>query len=137
MNDEPTTDKTNWGGSTAFVTADTGYLLDIEGVVGTQQTMDSPYRDNRWAKPSQRHLRHLMRKVFEDWHVERAHADAVMAASSHRHQRHENNNDNDNDDDDHDSNGDSSGAGLGFNRLNVARPYEPFGFQSPGVSLFA
>ena len=45
---------TNWGGSTEFVTDDTGYLLDIDGVVGTQQTLDSPYRGNRWAKPSAR-----------------------------------------------------------------------------------
>ena len=54
---------TNWGGSTEFVTPGTGYLLNIEGVVSTQQTLDSPYKGNRWAQPSSRHLRALMREV--------------------------------------------------------------------------
>jgi hypothetical protein len=37
--------------------------LEIDGVVSTQQTLDSPYRDNSWAQPSPRHLRALMRQV--------------------------------------------------------------------------
>ena len=42
---------TDWGGSTAFVDATVAYPLDIDGVVSTQQTLDSPYKNNKWAQP--------------------------------------------------------------------------------------
>ena len=57
---------TDWGGSTAFVDATVAYPIDIDGVVSTQQTLDSPYKNNKWAQPSARHLRKLMRRVVED-----------------------------------------------------------------------
>ena len=49
---------TNWGGSTEFVTPHTAYLVEVEGIVDTRQTMDSPYRGNRWAKPNVTHREH-------------------------------------------------------------------------------
>ena len=42
------------------------YPLDIDGVVSTQQTLDSPYKNNKWAQPSAKHLRKLMRRVVDD-----------------------------------------------------------------------
>ena len=47
-------------------------LIKIDGVVDVQQTIDSPYRGNKWAKPSHRHLRQLMRTVVTDWESEAA-----------------------------------------------------------------
>ncbi|MCS6775449.1 MAG: methyltransferase domain-containing protein [Chloroherpetonaceae bacterium] len=59
---------TNWSGQTAFITPETGFLIDYSLVdVPEAAWRETPtYQGHRWAEPSVPHLRALMRQVFED-----------------------------------------------------------------------
>jgi len=60
---------TRWGGQLEFMNNENSYLIDIEGIVPVdeRQIMDNPlYRGHRWAEPSVKHTRRLMRHVFEN-----------------------------------------------------------------------
>jgi len=54
---------TNWSGPTAFMDASNAYPLEVDSLelVGA-----GGHPGHRWAQPSVRHLRRLMRHVFED-----------------------------------------------------------------------
>jgi len=54
---------TNWSGATAFLTEENGYPLEYDGL---ERVGEGPFASHMWAKPSTRHLRELMRKVFEN-----------------------------------------------------------------------
>jgi glycosyltransferase involved in cell wall biosynthesis len=57
---------TNWSGNTEFMNYENSYLLDYEGLE-IIENMEIPfYRGQKWAKPSSKHLKKLMRKVFEN-----------------------------------------------------------------------
>jgi len=49
---------TNWSGNTEFMTHETSYLLDIQGLE------NSTVMGHRWAKPSLSHLKLLMRRIY-------------------------------------------------------------------------
>lgn len=51
---------TNWSGPTEFVTDDVGYLLPIEGLVDAG--LDA-FPHHKWAEPSQKELRQLLRSI--------------------------------------------------------------------------
>ncbi len=60
---------TRWGGHLEFMNDENSYLIDIDGIVpvSTKQVTDSPfYRGHRWAEPSVKHLKLLMRHAFEN-----------------------------------------------------------------------
>jgi FkbM family methyltransferase len=55
---------TNWGGHTDFINEQTAYPLDCELVPAGHLELDEwQYHGQRWANPSERHLRELMRRV--------------------------------------------------------------------------
>src|SRR6185369_3052991 len=55
---------TNWGGHTHFMNAETAYPLDYELVPATNLELDQwQYHGQRWANPSETHLRELLRHV--------------------------------------------------------------------------
>jgi len=55
---------TNWSGPADFLTAATGYPLDVRAMVPAQAKC--PYYDGfRWAEPDVEHLRFLMRQVVD------------------------------------------------------------------------
>ena len=57
-----------WSGQTAFLDATNSYVLDYEIVdVPEPAWRETPtYQGHRWAEPSCAHLRHLLRRAFED-----------------------------------------------------------------------
>ena len=55
---------TNWSGPTAFLDESVGYPLEIEGLVPAPADAGS-FAGRRWAQPSVRHLRQLMRRLVE------------------------------------------------------------------------
>jgi glycosyltransferase involved in cell wall biosynthesis len=59
---------TNWSGNTAFMTAETSYLLDYEvQPVPQAGWREIPtYRGHQWAEPNSDHLQELMRHVFHN-----------------------------------------------------------------------
>jgi glycosyltransferase involved in cell wall biosynthesis len=59
---------TNWSGVTAYLDETVGYPLPIEDVVPVQAQADSEwwFRGLRWAQPSVKELRKLMRHVYEN-----------------------------------------------------------------------
>ncbi len=65
---------TDWGGQTAFVTAQNSFLLDYAVVeVPPVAWNETPtYRGHRWAEPSLPHLKQLLRRAFEDREAGRA-----------------------------------------------------------------
>jgi glycosyltransferase involved in cell wall biosynthesis len=73
---------TNWSGVTAYLDESVGYPLPIEDVVPVQAQSDSEYwfRGLKWAQPSVKELRKLMRHVYEN----RAEAAAKGAAARQR-----------------------------------------------------
>ncbi|MGH3082671.1 MAG: glycosyltransferase [Gaiellaceae bacterium] len=74
---------TDWGGQTELVHEDTGYPIEVKGVVRIPEAgvREAPYyRGHRWAEPSVEHLRQLMRHVYE--HPEEALARAERARSA-------------------------------------------------------
>jgi glycosyltransferase involved in cell wall biosynthesis len=66
---------TNWSAHLAFLTADNGYLIDVDGLVPADATEVSVYTGQRWANPSVSHLSTLFRRV----HADRAEARALGA----------------------------------------------------------
>src|SRR5260370_42335418 len=55
---------TNWGAHTDLLTADTAYPIDCELVPATNLELDEwQYHGRRWANPSEKHLRELMRRA--------------------------------------------------------------------------
>jgi glycosyltransferase involved in cell wall biosynthesis len=56
---------TGWGGQLDFLSDETGYLIEIEGLEEVPEQV-SQYRGCRWARPSVEHLRTLLRRVYED-----------------------------------------------------------------------
>lgn len=74
---------TGWGGQTEFLSEETGYPIDVKGVVRIPETgvREVPfYRGHRWAEPSVESLCQLMRHVYE--HPEEALARAERARSA-------------------------------------------------------
>ena len=59
---------TRWGGQTAFMNDTNSYLIDIEGLVPIERSI--PYfgelDGHKWAEPSEKHVRILMRQVYEN-----------------------------------------------------------------------
>jgi glycosyltransferase involved in cell wall biosynthesis len=59
---------TDWGAHTELLREDTGYPIELKGVVRIPEAgvREAPlYRGHRWAEPSVEHLRELMRHVYE------------------------------------------------------------------------
>jgi glycosyltransferase involved in cell wall biosynthesis len=59
---------TDWGAHTELLREDTGYPIELKGVVRIPEAgvREAPlYRGHRWAEPSVEHLRQLMRHVYE------------------------------------------------------------------------
>lgn len=56
---------TNWSGPTAFLDESVGYPLAIEGLVQAPANSGG-FQGQRWAQPSLRHLRQLMRRVVTE-----------------------------------------------------------------------
>lgn len=64
---------TNWSGPTAYINAEVGYPLEVEALTAASADMHSTNLDaqswneyfagQRWAQPSVKHLRQLMRQV--------------------------------------------------------------------------
>ena len=54
---------TNWSGPTAFMDASNAFPLEVESIVPVGS---GEHPAHGWAQPSVRHLRRLMRRVFED-----------------------------------------------------------------------
>jgi glycosyltransferase involved in cell wall biosynthesis len=74
---------TRWGGQAEFLDEDTGYPIEVKGVVRIPEAgvLESPsYRGHRWAEPAVQHLRQLMRYVYE--HPDEARARAERARSA-------------------------------------------------------
>ncbi|KAF8056240.1 hypothetical protein HT031_006428 [Scenedesmus sp. PABB004] len=82
---------TNWSGPTAYLSEATGYPLAVEGLVpaeqaaagtaaGAQEEANPYFTGQRWAEPSQAHLRELMRRV-----VARPGEAAARGAAARRH----------------------------------------------------
>ena len=74
---------TDWGAQSELICEDTGFPIEIKGVVripeaGVRETPS--YRGHRWAEPAVEHLRQLMRRVYE--HPEEALARAERARSA-------------------------------------------------------
>ncbi len=58
---------TNWSANTEFMNAENSYLLDYELVdVQHVEPFLKHYLGHRWANPSERHLRRLMRQVHQN-----------------------------------------------------------------------
>jgi glycosyltransferase involved in cell wall biosynthesis/tetratricopeptide (TPR) repeat protein len=58
---------TNWSGNTEFTNEANSYLLDYELVEAKHLEAELwHYRGHRWANPSEKHLRDLMRQVFQN-----------------------------------------------------------------------
>ncbi len=60
---------TNWSGNLEFMNKDNSYCIEIEGLtsVDDAQLADNPfYTGHNWAQPSCRHLRELMRHVYQN-----------------------------------------------------------------------
>lgn len=58
---------TNWSGNTEFMNADNAHLLDFELAEVKDVEPDLlHFRGHRWAEPSEKHLRELMRRVQQD-----------------------------------------------------------------------
>lgn len=59
---------TNWGGATAFMTAENSYLVDCEPEpVPERGWREVPqYQGHRWAEPNVASLRQAMRRVFTE-----------------------------------------------------------------------
>lgn len=70
---------TRWSGHLDFMTEYNSYLIDVENVgndhSGEMDEIHYGYRGKTWAQPSVRHLRHLMRHVYEN----REHAKKIGA----------------------------------------------------------
>ena len=66
---------TNWSAHLAFLNANNGYLIDVDGLVPADATEVSVYAGQRWADPSAAHLSTLFRRV----HADRAEARALGA----------------------------------------------------------
>ena len=66
---------TNWSAHLAFLNADNGYLIDVDGLVPADATEVPVYAGQRWANPSASHLCTLFRRV----HADRAEARALGA----------------------------------------------------------
>merc|ERR1719174_204771 len=56
---------TNWSGPTAFMTPENSYPLRIDGL---SVIPDGPFAGHRWAEPSVKHLRELLRRVVDHPH---------------------------------------------------------------------
>ena len=70
---------TNWSAHLAFLNADNGYLIDVDGLVPADATEVPAYTGQRWANPSASHLASLFRRVHHD----RAEARALGARARH------------------------------------------------------
>jgi len=60
---------TKWGGHLQFMNDENSYLIDVDDIVPVSdiQVKDNPiYEGHKWAEPSVRHTRALMRYVFEN-----------------------------------------------------------------------
>lgn len=51
---------TNWSGNTAFMNDENSFLLKIDGLVNP---LTGPFRQFRWAQPSEEHMRELLHYV--------------------------------------------------------------------------
>jgi len=63
---------TNWSGSTAFLDETVGYPLPIDGVLPVEMKPDTEsswFKGLKWAQPSVRDLRRIMRAVYNDRHT--------------------------------------------------------------------
>jgi len=56
---------TGWGGHLDFLSDANGYLIEVEALEPVPRDV-MPHGGHRWAKPSEEHLRKLMRRVYED-----------------------------------------------------------------------
>lgn len=66
---------TGWSGNTEFMKPDNSYLIDVLKFkeIGKEMTAITPnYEGQKWAEPSEEHLRRLMRKVYENRKAARA-----------------------------------------------------------------
>lgn len=64
---------TNWSGNTEFMSEENSFLLDYElARVENSDPGFEHYRGHRWANPSERHLRELMRQVQQNPEAARA-----------------------------------------------------------------
>lgn len=59
---------TNWSGITAYLDDKVGYPIAVEKLVQIQGGSDIVwwFRGQKWAQPSVKHLRQLMRRVYEN-----------------------------------------------------------------------
>lgn len=60
---------TNWGGPLEFFNPDNGYPIDVleMKLIDDEMTKITPnYRGQKWAEPSEVHMRQLMREVYEN-----------------------------------------------------------------------
>ena len=55
---------TRWGGNLDFMNDENSYLIEIDGLEDVPCNV-LLYAGHQWARPSVKHLRHLMRYVFE------------------------------------------------------------------------
>ena len=55
---------TNWSAQTDFLNDDTGYPLEIDGLISAEAKCPY-YVGHKWAQPSYEHLRVLLRRVFD------------------------------------------------------------------------
>ena len=56
---------TNWSGNTEFMSRENSYLIDINGLSTIEKMQIASYVGHRWAEPSVKHLRRLMRGVVK------------------------------------------------------------------------
>jgi len=70
---------TNWSAHLAFLNADNGYLIDVDGLVPADATEVPVYAGQRWADPSASYLSTLFRRVHRD----RAEARALGSRARH------------------------------------------------------
>lgn len=59
---------TNWSGITAYLNESVGYPLAVDGLVQVEGGSEVMwwFRGLRWAQPSVKHLRQLMRRVYNN-----------------------------------------------------------------------
>lgn len=57
---------TNWSGNTAFMTNENSYLIDIDGLVEINGMEIPFYNGQKWANPSIKHLKKLMKEVHSN-----------------------------------------------------------------------
>jgi glycosyltransferase involved in cell wall biosynthesis len=69
---------TKWGGNLDFMNEENSYLIEIDGLEDVPDNV-LLYSDHKWARPSVKHIRQLMRHVYEHRQEARAKGEKARA----------------------------------------------------------